>query len=214
VPIDHFACTREDDAGGGHRAAQPMGMGGALSAAEPGGIFGGYPAPAPAAAGPEPVIPDTDVEPVLGGARLAHDRPSMGGGSAGGSVSAPRQGSGSVAPGAETDSDGEAADLYVALGPGEAAMDRFVTDYLQLLDGRVDTIRRCLDDSDIEGARVAILSLESSSVMLGGGPLAGRLAELRSHLDLGPTPQRNALLALVESAASVFRSELESAGRG
>ena len=93
-------------------------------------------------------------------------------------------------------------------------MDRFVTDYLQLLDGRLDTIRRCLDDSDIEGARVAILSLESSSVMLGGGPLAARLAELRSHLDLGPTPQRNALLSLVESAASVFRSELESAGRG
>ena len=43
---------------------------------------------------------------------------------------------------------------------------------------------------------------------------AGRLAELRSHLDLRPTPQRNALLSLVESAASVFRSELDSAGRG
>lgn len=191
-----------------------MGMGGALSAAEPGGILGRYPAPAPAAAGPEPVIPDTDVEPVPGGARLARDRPAMGGGSAGGSVSTPSEGPGWVAPGAETDSDGEGADLYVALGPGEAAMDRFVTDYLQLLDGRLDTIRRCLDDSDIEGARVAILSLESSSVMLGGGPLAGRLAELRSHLDLRPTPQRNALLSLVESAASVFRSELDSAGRG
>jgi hypothetical protein len=190
-----------------------MGMGGALPAAEPGGILGGYPAPAPAAAGPEPVIPDSDVEPVLGGARLAHDRPAIGGGSAGGSVSAPIQVSGPAPPGAEADSDGEVADLYVALGPGEAAMDRFVTDYLLLLDGRLDAIRRCLEDSDIEGARVAVLSLESSSLMLGAGQLAGRLSELRSRLDLGPTPQRNALLEMVESAASVFRSELESAGR-
>ena len=221
-----------------------MGMGEALSAAEPGGIFGGYPAPAPAAAGPEPVIPDSVVEPVLGGARLAHDRPAMGGGSEGGSVSAPTEGPGPVAPGAEADSagqvgpdgqsssDGEAgsdgqagsdgeragdgggdsADLYVALGPDDAVMHRFVTDYLLLLDGRLDTIRRCLDDSDIEGARVAILSLESSSLMLGGGPLAARLSELRSQLDLGSTPQRNALLVLAESAASRFRSELEVVG--
>ena len=93
-------------------------------------------------------------------------------------------------------------------------MHRFVTDYLLLLDGRLDTIRRCLDDSDIEGARVAILSLESSSLMLGGGPLAARLSELRSQLDLGSTPQRNALLVLAESAASRFRSELEAVGRG
>lgn len=102
-------------------------------------------------------------------------------------------------------------DPFVELGPGDAAMDRFLVDYLQLLDGRLAAIRRCLADSDIEGARVAILSLESSSVMLGGTPLATRLTELRSHLDLGPTPQRNALLVLAEVAATSFREQLESA---
>lgn len=91
-------------------------------------------------------------------------------------------------------------------------MGRFVVDYLQLLDGRLDTIRRCLDDSDIEGARVAMLSLESSTLMIGGTALAARLTELRSHLDLGSTPQRNALLSLVEVAASVFRHDLRSVG--
>lgn len=154
--IDDFAMAREDDAAGGHRAAQPMGMGEALSAAEPGGITGGHPAPAPAA---EP-------------------------------------------------------DRFGDLGPGSAAMGRFVVDYLQLLDGRLDAIRRCLADSDIEGARVAVLSLESSSVMLGGRPLADRLSELRTHLELGPTPQRNALLALVEVSAAAFRRELELAPPG
>ena len=99
------------------------------------------------------------------------------------------------------------------LGPGEGAMDRFVVDYLQLLDGRLDSIRRCLDDCDIEGARVAVLSLESSSKMLGGTSLAARLTELRSQLDLGPTPQRNALLSLVEIAATTFRQDLQAQDR-
>ena len=91
-------------------------------------------------------------------------------------------------------------------------MDRFVADYLDLLDGRLLAIRSCMIDSDLEGARIAVLSLESSSKMLGADVLAGRLNELRSQLSLGPTPQRNALLALVEVAAAAFRHELESAG--
>jgi hypothetical protein len=102
----------------------------------------------------------------------------------------------------------------VELGLGEAAMGRFVADYLQLLDGRLDTIRRCLVDSDVEGARVAVLSLESSSRMLDAGPLAERLGELRSHLDLGPTPQRNALMSLVEVAAAAFRRDLQARDLG
>jgi hypothetical protein len=101
-------------------------------------------------------------------------------------------------------------DRFGELGPGEGAMDRFVVDYLQLLDGRLDSIRRCLDDCDIEGARVAVLSLESSSKMLGGTSLAARLTELRSQLDLGTGPQRNALLSLVEEAATMFRQDLQA----
>lgn len=93
-------------------------------------------------------------------------------------------------------------------------MDRFVADYLQLLDQRLDTIRRGLDDSDIEGARVAILSLESSSLMLGGRSLAARLGELRANLDLGPTSQCDAMMSQVEVAASVFRRDLLAAGHG
>jgi hypothetical protein len=155
VLTDHFATTREDDPAGRLDAAESVGTDAPLPAAEPVGIVGGHPAPAPAAAG----APD---------------------------------------------------DQFVELGPGAGAMDRFVVDYLQLLDGRLDSISRCLADCDIEGARVAVLSLESSSKMLGGTSLAARLTELRSQLDLGTTPQRNALLSQVEVAATAFRRELQT----
>ena len=156
---DHFVETREDDPAGRLDAAESVGTDGPLPAAEPVGIVGGHPEPAPAAAG--------------------HTQD----------------------------------DRFGELGPGAGAMDRFVVDYLQLLDGRLDSIRRCLADCDIEGARIAVLSLESSSKMLGGTALAARLTELRSQLDLGTTPQRNALLALVEVAAASFRLDLQASHR-
>lgn len=157
---DHFAATREDDPAGRLDAAESVGTDVPLPAAEPVGIVGGDPEPAPAAAGTQ--APD---------------------------------------------------DGFGKLGPGDGAMDRFVVDYLQLLDGRLDSIRRCLADCDIEGARVAVLSLESSSKMLGGTSLADRLTELRSQLDLGTTPQRNALMSLVEVAAASFRQDLQTSHR-
>lgn len=92
-------------------------------------------------------------------------------------------------------------------------MEQFVTDYLQMLDGRLDTIRRCLADSDLEGARVAILSLESSSLMLGRNPLTASLGELRAQLHLSSATQRQALMSSVEYAATSFRADLEQTGQ-
>lgn len=105
-----------------------------------------------------------------------------------------------------------ADDRFVALDPGQDAMEQFVTDYLKMLEGRLDTIRRCLTDSDIEGARVAILSLESSSLMLGTNPLTASLGELRAQLDLSSATQRDALMSSVEGAATSFRADLERTG--
>ena len=102
-----------------------------------------------------------------------------------------------------------AGDRFVALDPGQDAMVQFVADYLQMLDGRLDTIRRCLLDSDLEGARVAILSLESSSLMLGRNPLTASLGELRAQLDLSSASQRHLLMSSVEDAATNFRADLE-----
>jgi len=61
-------------------------------------------------------------------------------------------------------------------------MSRFRQDYLDLLDGRVAKIRRLVDGSQVEPAHVALLSLESSSTMLGLLELAAAVRRLRSAL--------------------------------
>ncbi len=154
---DPCRCVQGDDAGG-LDAAESVGTDAPLSAAEPVGIVGGRPAPAPAAAVTTPT----------------------------------------------------STDRFGSFEPGDGAMDRFVADYLDLLDGRLLAIQRCLGGTDVEATRVAVLSLESSSKMLGATVLADRLTELRAQLTHGPTPQRNALMALVEVAAEGFRHHLQA----
>ena len=91
-------------------------------------------------------------------------------------------------------------------------MARFVADYLTLLDGRLDAIRVRLETDDIEAARVAVLSLESTTAMLGGSGLSAALHELRLALDTPSSPRRLALLARVESEAAAFSAGLRRAG--
>ena len=60
----------------------------------------------------------------------------------------------------------------------DAMMARFVHDYLELLDHRVSSIRSHLEQRNFMTAHVALLSLESTSVMVGAerpGP-GGRAA--------------------------------------
>ena len=61
-------------------------------------------------------------------------------------------------------------------------MSRFRQDYLDLLDGRVATIGRLVAEHQMEAAQVALLSLESSSAMVGASELASAVRELRSAL--------------------------------
>ena len=61
-------------------------------------------------------------------------------------------------------------------------MARFRQDYLDLLDGRVTKIGRLVALAQVEPAHVALLSLESSSVMLGLTDLADAVRRLRSAL--------------------------------
>jgi hypothetical protein len=52
-------------------------------------------------------------------------------------------------------------------------MDRFRRDFLELLDGRVAKIEKLVLTGQLEPAHVALLSLESSSAMVGRTELAG-----------------------------------------
>lgn len=61
-------------------------------------------------------------------------------------------------------------------------MARFRQDYLDLLDGRVRKIGRLVALAQVEPAQVALLSLESSSTMLGLTDLAEAVRRLRAAL--------------------------------
>ena len=90
----------------------------------------------------------------------------------------------------------------------------FRQDYLDLLDGRVAAIGRLVAQHEVEPAHVALLSLESSSAMVGAGELTVAVRQLRTALDGGTPEELEALsVQLVVEAAAVARRLGEPADR-
>jgi hypothetical protein len=89
----------------------------------------------------------------------------------------------------------------------DAMMARFVRDYLELLDHRVSSIRSHLDQRNFMTAHVALLSLESTSVMVGATALA-QAGRLREAVEQGERDTVPALLADVTVEAGRARAEL------
>lgn len=58
-------------------------------------------------------------------------------------------------------------DLYRHFEQDPAVVDRFVADYVTLLDERLATIGACLAQGSTDDAVISILSLESTSSMIG-----------------------------------------------
>jgi len=96
----------------------------------------------------------------------------------------------------------------------DAMMARFVHDYLELLDHRVSSIRNHLEQRNFMTAHVALLSLESTSVMVGAGQLAQAAGRLREAVELGERDTVPALLAVVSTEAEHTRVELAEAPPG
>jgi len=86
-------------------------------------------------------------------------------------------------------------------------MDAFQQDYLSLLDDRVAKIRQLLGADEAEPARVALLSLESSSAMVGAKRLADVAKRLRSVLGEGDDALPP-LLAELEAESAGARDEM------
>lgn len=114
-------------------------------------------------------------------------------------------------------SSGAAQDVPV--GREAEMMARFRVDYLTLLDGRLAAIHRAVGDLPVAGAvpdavrlekaRVALLSLESSSGMIGACRLVSRLHDLRVALEVLGADQRAALVAAIDEAAAEVRLQLQ-----
>ena len=85
----------------------------------------------------------------------------------------------------------------------------FRQDYLDLLEGRVATIRRLVAADQVEAARVALLSLESSSAMVGADGLVVAVRQLRTALD-GARGDLGLLTAALDDEARVARTRLDA----
>lgn len=94
----------------------------------------------------------------------------------------------------------------------DAMMARFVHDYLELLDHRVSSIRNHLEQRNFMTAHVALLSLESTSVMVGADALAQAAGRLREAVERGDRETVPALLAVVSVEADRARNELAAGG--
>ncbi|WP_407319976.1 Hpt domain-containing protein [Isoptericola halotolerans] len=74
-------------------------------------------------------------------------------------------------------------DLVDELDGDEAAVDRFATIWLELLPRRLTSCRRALARGDRESARVRLLTLRSSAVMLGLDDFARTAWRCQAALD-------------------------------
>jgi hypothetical protein len=89
----------------------------------------------------------------------------------------------------------------------EAAVERFVDDYLRLLPSRLSKVQRLLSGADLEATRVAILSLETTSAMLGGVDVVLSARALRHAVQSGDHDARH--VERLESSVERFRLWLE-----
>ncbi|WP_375424169.1 hypothetical protein [uncultured Friedmanniella sp.] len=91
-------------------------------------------------------------------------------------------------------------------------MDRFRRDFLDLLDGRLAKIEKLVLTAQLEPAHVALLSLESSSTMVGRAELSAAVRRLRSVLTSAGPAEIDGLLAQLLEQAETARRELGTVG--
>lgn len=92
-------------------------------------------------------------------------------------------------------------------------MARFRQDYLDLLDGRVATIEGLVARHEREPAEIALLSLESSSAMVGAGELVVAVRQLRSALDTATPEELDVLTSRLVVSADEAALRLEERSR-
>ncbi|HET9872656.1 MAG TPA: hypothetical protein VFP89_08700 [Propionibacteriaceae bacterium] len=108
--------------------------------------------------------------------------------------------------------------LYDEVGRDEGIVARFVGDYLALLDRRIETILEELDSGDVEAAVVAVLSLETTSGMIGARGVVDAARQLREALeqhdgdDAHHQAQLHDLAQMLVEQAGDIRAVLQRAG--
>jgi len=97
----------------------------------------------------------------------------------------------------------------VAFREDDVIMTRFVRDYVDMLDDRVGAITSSIEVGNDMTAHVAMLSLESTSVMIGEKELAKIVGLLRSAIDRGHQAVVPALVTAMSAEAVLVRARLD-----
>lgn len=104
------------------------------------------------------------------------------------------------------------ATLYASVGGNSAIMARFLHDFRSLLDHRVATIRQYLFAHDSERAIVALLSLESTSTMVGAHALVDTVFRLRKAVEQGRMDDLSELIDEMTTHANALERALSECG--
>lgn len=88
---------------------------------------------------------------------------------------------------------------------GELAVGRFVAHYLSLLDQRVARIGQLIEERRFDAGITILLTLETSSQMVGAVGLCARAAALREALDLSQAEFRPLYQALLDAVGPTRR---------
>jgi hypothetical protein len=93
-----------------------------------------------------------------------------------------------------------------------ATVDSFVSEFLFMLDGRLESIGQFLTADDSSGASVAILSLASTSEMIGVDEVVELLSLTKKAVKAEQFDEARALFEQVLVAAELGRQQLSSQG--
>ena len=105
-------------------------------------------------------------------------------------------------------------ELQAELGGDQAIISTFVRNYVDLLPWRVDRLHHAVEKLDIEDAMDAVLSLKTSSHMVGAICMSRLATELEINIRLLPGPahldELRALVNEIEHFVSATIRELET----
>lgn len=79
------------------------------------------------------------------------------------------------------------ARLRSDLQPDPGACDSFIRNYIRLLPHRLDNLSRAAESMDADAAMDAVLSLKTSSMMVGASRLGVLAGDLEQRLRMSPT---------------------------
>ncbi|WP_152363283.1 hypothetical protein [Microlunatus speluncae] len=101
--------------------------------------------------------------------------------------------------------------LTAEVGGDATVVWQFVSDYLDLLDHRMAAVETAITAGNAERAEVALLSLESTSLMVGADAIVRAVRPIRVAVGQGDFGSARDRLAALRRARTTDRSRLERA---